>query len=216
MLGRRAGASVSDACLTGVAVGSRIASPEVVARIGEVPEKSRFRVVGPLPGPRAAALGEVPLLAAEEPRRDPFADPATVRGAVAPRRPTADPFADFDSVVSARVRGRRSKTSYPDNMQRASEFVTSPSSPPDGMVMNIEFKEVGADFMSSSEWRTDFSYPIRSKEHIGILEARGVLSACRHVLRAEGGLHHSHLHVSDNLGNVFMFEKGGPRTSQCS
>eukprot|EP00974_Lingulodinium_polyedra_P107877 10442513-Lingulodinium_polyedra.AAC.1 len=63
--------TMSDASLSGIAVARSEWEPRVVAQIGEVSEKARFKVAGPQEAPRAAALRWTD---AGVPHRDPFSD----------------------------------------------------------------------------------------------------------------------------------------------
>ena len=71
--------TMSDASLTGFAVCSSRASPEVCAGLGRQAERARYRVAQPRPAARASALA---WRDAAVPSRDPFADIETVKTCV--------------------------------------------------------------------------------------------------------------------------------------
>ena len=67
-------------------------------------------------------------------------------------------------------------------------------------VPNIDFREIPDDILDPSDWQLDFAVKFEKYEDIMVLEARGVVAALRHKVRAKHGFHCTHLHLGDNLG----------------
>ena len=73
---------------------------------------------------------------------------------------------------------------------------------------NIAFQEVSLATLARSVWRLCYAYRVRRREQIGILEARGVVSAMHHRARKLGNFDTRFIHLGDNLGDELTFTKG--------
>ena len=73
---------------------------------------------------------------------------------------------------------------------------------------NISFTEVPLATLARSVWRLCYAYRVRRKEQIGILEARGVVSAMHHRARKLANFDTRFVHLGDNLGDELTFTKG--------
>ena len=79
---------------------------------------------------------------------------------------------------------------------------------------NQDFKEIPQSFLKDEDWQLCVSAKMSIREHITLLEGRGIVAALRHKLRNSSMFGKRHLHLNDNLAAVLITDKG--RTSSPS
>ena len=78
----------------------------------------------------------------------------------------------------------------------------------DPFQLNQSFEEISQSFMCPGLLHFCYAARMGFKEHITLLEARGIVGALRHKLRSSSSFGKRHLHVNDNLASVLIAEKG--------
>ena len=99
--------------------------------------------------------------------------------------PPRDPFSDCSTVIPL-----------------------SASGPDDPYELNPDYCELSHHMLREADWVLQYAVPVRIPEPIGVLEARGVVSAVRRELRAQAQFRCRHLHIGDNLGNTLAWGRG--------
>ena len=74
--------------------------------------------------------------------------------------------------------------------------------------VNVDFPEISKLNLDAHAWQVCFARRVRGTQPIGNLEAKGVVAAFRHLLRAISGFRKRLLNLGDNLGIQLMFSKG--------
>ena len=78
----------------------------------------------------------------------------------------------------------------------------------DPFELNNQFPEVPKSLLENSDWSLRFSQRMVYKEHITLLEGRGIVATLRHKFRSIRHFHQHHVHLADNLGMVLAVDKG--------
>ena len=74
--------------------------------------------------------------------------------------------------------------------------------------VNQDFKEIPQSFLQEDDWQLCFAAKIEIREHITLLEGRGIVAALRYKLRNSSNFGMRHLHFNDNLAAVLITDKG--------
>ena len=72
--------------------------------------------------------------------------------------------------------------------------------------VNQDFKEIPQSFLHEDDWQLCFAAKMEIREHITLLEGRGIVAALRYKLRNSSNFGMRHLHFNDNL--VLITDKG--------
>ncbi|CAK9056858.1 unnamed protein product [Durusdinium trenchii] len=78
----------------------------------------------------------------------------------------------------------------------------------DPFELDNQFPEVPKNLLENSDWSLRFSQRMVYKEHITLLEGRGIVATLRHKFRSIRHFHQHHVHLADNLGMVLAVDKG--------